>query len=253
MKKADFPGKSDLPAIDPDRKKILSAFIKSAGIKFKNLQLLNLSFTHRSVSNESGFKRNNERLEFLGDSVLGVSAASLLYEKFRDKPEGELAKIKSIVVCEDVLSNIALRLKIDSILILGKGEEISGGRKKKAILADALEALIGAIFLDSGFDQAFSFVSGFLEDEINRAIEGKNHRDYKSVLQEFAQHNFRTYPAYRLTQRSGPEHERSFMVEVIVNGVSYGPGTGRNKKSAEQEAARIALEILESPVNNFSP
>ena len=234
----------NLPAISQERKKILSNFSKTSGIKFKNPALINVSFMHRSVSNELSIKINNERLEFLGDSVLGTIAANLLYEKFMEKPEGELAKIKSVVVSEDVLSGVALQLQIDSLLILSKGEENSGGRTKKAILADALEALIGAVYLDSGFKAAFTFVSGFLKDEINKVLEDRHHRDYKSLLQELVQHLFRAYPAYKLIKRSGPEHDRIFQVEVIIHGESYGPGTGRSKKGAEQEAARMAYEIL---------
>jgi ribonuclease-3 len=127
-----------------DRKKQLAAFQKAAGIKFKKFTLLNHAFIHRSVSNETGCRINNERLEFLGDSVLGVSCATLLYEKFPEKAEGELAKIKSVTVSEDVLAAVARMLQIDTMLLLGKGEELSGGRGKKAILADTLEALIGA-------------------------------------------------------------------------------------------------------------
>jgi ribonuclease-3 len=235
-----------LPLIDADRKKVLSAFSKAAGIRFKSLELLNLSFVHRSVSNEAGLKINNERLEFLGDAVLGAVAAMFLYEKFAEKAEGELAKIKSVVVSEDILSGVARQLQIDTLLLLGKGEENSGGRTKNAILADALEALIGALYLDSGFDAAFAFVSRFLREEIGRVIEDRYHKDYKSVLQEYCQRLYRTYPSYHLVKRSGPDHDRIFWIEVTVDGQSYGPGTGRNKKSAEQEAARMAWEALKS-------
>jgi ribonuclease-3 len=229
---------------DAERKKSLAAFQKAAGIRFKSLELLNLSFTHRSVSNESGCKVNNERLEFLGDSILGAVTASLLYENFVGKSEGELARIKSVVVSEEILSGIARMLQIDSLLILGRGEELSGGRTKKAILADALEALIGALYLDSGYKAAFAFVSGFMEPEITRAREGDYHRDYKSLLQELSQRLDRSYPVYRVVKRSGPEHERYFWVEVEVKGQVFGPAMGRNKKGAEQEAAKLAWEAL---------
>ena len=209
---------ASFPALEPDRKKVLASFLKIAGIKFKCLELLNLSFMHRSVSNESNNKINNERLEFLGDAVLGMAAANLLYQNLGDKSEGDLAKIKSVVVSEDVLSAVALELRIDSLLILGRGEELSGGRTKKAILADALEALIGAIYLDSGYTNAFTFVSRFLSIEIERVLENRHFQDYKSLLQERCQKLFRNYPSYRLVKRSGPEHARVFWVEVLVNG-----------------------------------
>jgi ribonuclease-3 len=230
--------------ISPERKKQLAAFQKTAGFRFRSLELLNLSFMHRSVSNESGGKANNERLEFLGDSILGAVCATLLYQKYPEKSEGELAKIKSVAVSEGVLSAIALELQIDTMLLLGKGENLSGGRAKKAILADALEALIGALYLDSGYRAAFTFVSRCLAPEINRVTDSGYHRDYKSLLQELCQRQFRVYPEYRMVKRSGPEHERMFWMEVNVDGNVFGPGMGRNKKSAEQEAAKMAYEAL---------
>ena len=205
---------------------------------------MDLAFVHRSASNESQHKSNNERLEFLGDAILGAVAANLLYQTLEDRPEGDLAKIKSVVVSEDVLSGVARELQIDNLLILGRGEELSGGRSKNAILADALEALIGAIYLDSGYKSAFAFVSGFISAEIERVLENRHVQDYKSLLQEFCQHLYKNYPDYRLVKRSGPEHSRIFWVEVMVNGKAYGPAIGRNKKSAEREAAKIAYEAL---------
>ncbi|MDL2229813.1 ribonuclease III [Treponema sp. OttesenSCG-928-L16] len=233
-----------LPELSSGRKKELAAFQKSAMIRFKSFELLNLSFMHRSVSNESGNKQNNERLEFLGDAILGALTAALLYETLEDKSEGDLAKIKSVVVSEDILSGIARELQIDSLLILGKGEELSGGRKKKAILADALEALIGAYYLDSGYKAVFAFMSPLIRREIERVRRQKHQLDYKSLLQELCQQLYKKYPSYTLIKKTGPEHERLFWMEVSVNGKSYGPGMGKNKKSAEQEAARIAYEDL---------
>jgi ribonuclease-3 len=235
------------------------AFQKAAGIKFKNLELLNLAFVHRSVSNEAGgaagmglpfgkclpgLKCNNERLEFLGDSILGAITATLLYSDFSDKSEGNLAKIKAMVVSEEALSGIARELQIDNLLLLGKGEDRSGGRGKKTILADAFEALIGALYLDSGYKAASSFVSPHIRAEIRRMLEKNYYRDYKSLLQELCQHEFHSYPQYRMAKRSGPEHERFFWMEVSVGGKVFGPGMGRNKKSAEQEAAKMAFEAL---------
>jgi ribonuclease-3 len=233
------------PVLDSGRKKTLAEFQKTAGIRFKSIELLNLSFVHRSVSNESNCKRNNERLEFLGDAVLAAATAALLYEKLPERAEGDLSRIKSVVVSEDILSMVARVLRIDGMLLLGRGEELSGGRTKKTILADALEALIGALYLDSGFRAAFAFVSRYIGPEIDRAAGENYHRDYKSLLQELSQRLYRVYPEYRLVKQAGPEHERLFWMEVTVNGRIFGPGTGRNKKSAEQEAARLAYEALE--------
>ena len=236
--------KDDIPRVSDERKKELTAFQKSLLVKFKNLALLNLSLMHRSLANESGLKVNNERLEFLGDSVLGAITATLLYEKLEGKNEGALAKIKSVVVSEDILSGIAREVQLDKYLLLGKGEDISGGRGKKTILADALEALIGAYYLDSGYDSTFALVRRFIVPEIDRVLDNRHHKDYKSLLQEFSQRLTKTYPVYRLLKRLGPEHERFFWVEVEVNGKSFGPGTGKNKKSAEQAAAKMAYEYL---------
>jgi len=233
-----------LPKLTPERKKVLAAFLKGAGLKFKRLELLNLSLMHRSVSNESDFKYNNERLEFLGDAILGAVSAHLLYENLEGRPEGDLAKVKSVVVSEDVLSEVARELGIDTILVLGRGEELSGGRTKNAILADALEALVGSIYLDSGFNNAFAFVSRFMRAEIDRVLENRHHLDYKSLLQEFCQRQYKNYPEYRLLKRSGPDHSRIFWIEVSVNGEVFGPATGKNKKSAEREAAKLAYEAL---------
>jgi len=199
---------------------------------------------HRSVSNESAVKVNNERLEFLGDSILGAVCATLLYQCFKEKSEGDLAKIKAVVVSEDILSDIALKLKIDEMLLLGKGEELSGGRTKKAILADAMEALIGALYLDSGYKTVFDFVSRCIEPEISKATGTNYHKDYKSLLQEYCQHQYKCYPEYIMAKRTGPEHDRTFWMEVRIGETIYGTGKGRNKKSAEQEAAKIAWEEL---------
>jgi ribonuclease-3 len=230
----------------PERKKELTAFLKAAGLRFRSLGLLDLSFTHRSVSNESPRWGNNERLEFLGDAILGAVCATVLYRDFGEKSEGELAKIKSVVVSEDILSSLARELQIDKLLILGRGEDLSGGRGKNAILADALEALIAALYLDSGFPAAFSFVERCLRPEIDRVIGKNYHEDCKSLLQELSQRHFKVYPQYRLVNRSGPDHQRLFRMEVQVKDRVFGPGTGRSKKAAEQEAAQIALEQLKA-------
>lgn len=233
-----------LPELGPDRKKVLTAFMKFAGIRFKSLGLLNLSFMHRSVSNETNSKINNERLEFLGDAILGAVTADLLYKNLSGRPEGDLARIKSVVVSEDILSGVARELQLDTLLILGRGEEMSGGRTKKALLADALEALIGALYLDSGYKSAYAFVSRFISAEIEQVLENRHFQDYKSLLQEFCQRLYKKYPEYLLVKRSGPEHSRVFWVEVSVNGEIFGPATGKSKKNAEREAAKMACEAL---------
>ena len=246
LSRADLnPVKKPDMVVEPARKKQLAAFQKTAGFRFKSLALLNLSFIHRSASNETGQRLNNERLEFLGDAILGASCATLLYQKYPDKPEGELAKIKSVMVSEEVLSTVAKALQIDTMLLLGKGEDLSGGRGKKAILADTLEALIGALYLDCGYKEAFDFVSRYFISEIDHITKNDFHRDYKSLLQEWCQQNYHAYPHYNLVKRSGPDHDQIYWIEVNVDGTVYGPGKGRNKKSAEQEAAHMAWQALE--------
>ncbi|MCL2721048.1 MAG: ribonuclease III [Treponema sp.] len=232
------PSKNNILSLE--RKNELAAFQKAAGFKFRNLSLLNQSFMHRSVSNETGNKANNERLEFLGDSILGAVCATLLYQSYHDKSEGELAKIKAVVVSEEVLSQIALDLKIDKMLLLGKGEQMSGGRTKKTILADAMEAVIGALYIDSGYKCVFDFVSRCIKPQINKVTGDDFHKDYKSILQEFCQQQFKCYPEYNMVKRTGPEHERTFWIEVCIGKTVYGTGKGRNKKSAEQDAAKMA-------------
>ena len=164
-----------------ERKKQLSDFCNRVGISFKNYELLDQAFHHRSLTNEQRGVKNNERLEFLGDSVLGMVTASYLYKNL-DNPEGDLAKIKSAVVSEKALAPIALNFKIDSILVLGHGEEISGGRQKPAILADCMEAIIGALYLDSGYKAAESYVLSFIIPAVNEILS-QGLKDYKTQLQ----------------------------------------------------------------------
>jgi ribonuclease-3 len=228
-----------------ERRAQLSEFQKKADIRFRSLELLNLSFTHRSCGNEDPSKsQNNERLEFLGDAVLGLVAASSLYGIPGERSEGELARVKSYVVSEDLLSELAKGLGLDLLLLLGKGEEQSGGRAKKAILADAMEALIGAYYLDSGFDAAFRFVRGLLSPEIDKVLQNRHRKDYKTMLQEYAQKYHKSYPLYRLVKRAGPDHDRTFWVTCEVAGGEYGPHSGKNKKEAEQSAAQAAYDAI---------
>ena len=233
------------PAVSlrPERKKELQLFERHAGIRFRELEFLNQAFTHRSFANEVGeTAENNERLEFLGDSVLGLAVSEYLYETLPDQPEGELARIKSFVVSEASLSEISRKLRVDNYILIGRGEEYSGGRSKKAILADCLEAIIGAYYLDSGFMPSRQFVREMLVPEINKVLEDRHAKDYKTLLQEYVQKRMKTYPKYKVVQKTGPDHDRTFWIEVHVGDRSFGAGKGKNKKEAEQEAARIAYE-----------
>ncbi|MCR5080612.1 MAG: ribonuclease III [Treponema sp.] len=233
--------------ISKERKGQLLEFCGNLKIRFKNLEILDLAFHHKSFSNENpGVKvYNNERLEFLGDSVLGLATAAFLYEDMDTEREGELAKIKASVVSEKSLAPIALKkMHIDRYLVLGKGEENSGGRKKAAILADAVEAVIGALYIDSGYEAAEKLVKELIVPEIRKAQSDEGDKDFKTILQELCQKKLSVCPTYSLVKTTGPDHDRTFFVLVKVGNVYYGPAEGKNKKTAEQNAAKIALEVL---------
>ena len=236
------------PAISSDRERELLVFIRESHIIISNLELLNLAFTHRSYANEtSEMVDNNERLEFLGDSVLGMCVADWLFRNLPAKAEGDFSKIKSVVVSEDSLAMIARKLHVDKYLLIGKGEENTGGRDKKALLADCMEALFAACYLDSGFEAAKSFVMRYLEQQIRAVLDDDYHRDYKTSLQEYMQKRWRKVPSYTLVKKPGPEHDYTFFVEVDVNGKVFGPASGVNKKQAEQMAAKLAYDQLVKP------
>jgi len=243
--KKNIPVKT--PSVSSKRRSELRLFEKQAGIRFKRVDLLNLAFIHRSYSNEYSQKiENNEKLEFLGDSVLGMVTADYLFNNLPDKVEGFLAKVKSFVVSEDSLASIAHSIHVDKYILIGKGEENSGGRKKKAILADCMEAIIGAYYLDTGYREVSKFVLRYLVPEINKVLENRHKKDYKTMLQEFVQKKYHIYPKYSLVKKSGPDHDKTFWMEVTVNGKTFGPGEGKNKKEAEQQAAEEAFAYLAS-------
>ncbi|MCX7025370.1 MAG: ribonuclease III [Spirochaetes bacterium] len=230
--------------MDRPRRELLTVFQKKLGARFKSVELLNLALTHRSLSSESNQPPNNEKLEFLGDAVLGVIVASLLFSSLGDKAEGDLARIKSFVVSEDTLSELSLALGVDAVLNMGKGEEMSGGRGKRAILADAMEAIIGALYVDQGIRKAESFVRRLVMPEIDKVLANRHRKDYKTILQDFAQKYYRTYPAYAIVGREGPDHDRTFHITCRIAGKEYGPASGHSKKEAEREAAGMAYESI---------
>ncbi len=232
--------------ISSERKKQLQNFCRNAGLRFSHLELLNLAFHHCSYSNENHSEKyfNNERLEFLGDSVLGLATADFLYSDMSsDHEEGDLAKIKSVVVSEKYLAPVALRLGIDKMLVLGHGEEMSGGREKPAILADCMEAVIGACYLDSGYETARKFVQSFIIPEV-REVQRYGGKDFKTLLQELYQKKAKSCPVYELVSKTGPDHDQIFSVAVHLGSVTYGPASGKSKKEAEQSAAEIAYRML---------
>lgn len=216
------------------------------GIPFHNRDLLQQAMVHRSHLNEnpSSSLSSNERLEFLGDAVLGLVVAEELYRRFPDMPEGKLTRLRAALVCQDGLFKLAERMKLGDFLLLGHGEDDSGGRAKPTNLARALEALIGAICLDQSLDRARSFILGLMGEEINEQYRCAP-ADCKSQLQEYLHARKRTAPAYRVVETSGPDHDKVFTVNVLEGGEVIGTGSGRTKKAAEAGAAQEALEKLQ--------
>lgn len=198
---------------------------------------------HRSWCAEHAGNRSNERLEFLGDAVLGLVVTDYVFRTYPDLPEGELAKVRASVVSAAALAEVAAELDVGDALLLGKGEDASGGREKPSILADAMEAIIGAVYLDGGWSAADELVMRLLGDRITDAAAGPGGQDYKTRLQELAARTFESLPAYEVVDE-GPDHAKQFFASVEVAGATYGQGEGRSKKQAEQAAARVAWEAL---------
>jgi len=218
-----------------------------SGTPFNDEVLLKQTFVHSSYLNENPdfALPSNERLEFLGDAVLDFVAAEELYREFPELPEGELTAIRATLVCRQTLAKVALSLKLGDLLLLGRGEEISGGRKKESNLANSIEALIGAIYLDQGLARAKEFILRQLEPNIKKIEQGELVPNYKALLQEFTQSQNHSSPTYHLMRAAGPDHDRQFAVSVLVEGKALGQGTGRNKKTAEIEAAKSAWTKLQ--------
>ena len=223
----------------------MTALEERLGYSFRNRALLETALTHSSYANEnraSGIVCN-ERLEFLGDSGLGVTVADFLYRHFPDMPEGRMTRLRAELVCEQSLHRVALELHLGDYLRLGKGEEHNGGRKRASILSDAVEAVIAAMYLDAGMETAAGFIQRCLLDDV-RAIETPTFTDYKTSLQELVQRHSGQVLSYELVGEEGPDHAKTFRVQVCLNGDPIGRGTGRTKKEAEQTAAANALEAL---------
>ena len=214
------------------------------GYRFRNIQLLQNALTHSSYANERWHNGllSNERLEFLGDSVLGMLVAEYLFRSFPDRPEGELTRMRADMVCEKTLAAAANHIGLGEHLLLGHGEELFGGRNRDSILADAMESVIAASFLDGGLDAALKIVQQFILVEV--PVTKLHNADYKTALQELVQQKKNQVLSYTLVGQSGPDHDKQFEVTVSLNGVVVGSGVGRSKKRAEQDAARTAIEKL---------
>lgn len=225
------------------RKNELKEFLKKVKIKVQNYELLSFALTHKSYVNEN-YKNNNnnEKLEFLGDSVLGLVITDYLFKTYIDLVEGDLARIKSSVVSEKSLHKIALSINLNKYLLIGKGEELTGGREKKAILADSFEAFLGAVYLDMKYPKVEKLILQLFKREIDLVVNNEQGLDYKTLLQEFAQKKFKQCPEYSLLRETGPEHNKIFYMSVSINNKIIAKGSGRSKKDAEKSAAKIAYD-----------
>lgn len=218
---------------------------KKIGYKFKNPELLLNALTHSSYANENrGRISDNERLEFLGDAVLGLVIADYLYRLFEEHKEGDLTKIRASIVSEEPLSLIARDIGLGQFLLLGKGEANTGGRDRDSVLADAVEAVIGAVYLEAGINQAKELIIGLFSFLMEKSFQGKGFQDYKTNLQEMLQAKGEEEIVYRVIKESGPDHNKEFVVEVLCGRRVIGRGKGKSKKEAEQRAAKEALEKI---------
>jgi ribonuclease-3 len=231
-------------ALEPERAEQLRSLEARLDVRFRDLSLLNLALTHGSYAHEGGTDRAGtyERLEFLGDAVLNLVVSDHLYRRFPDRSEGDLARLRARLVNEPTLADIARSLELGSYILLGRGEERGGGRERASMLADVLEAVVGAVYLDSGYGVAHAVVSRWYAERLEGLEEAPG--DFKSQLQEFVQQKDRRLPRYRITATEGPDHAKAFVAVVEVGGRVLGEGRGRTKKDAEQAAAAEALARL---------
>lgn len=220
----------------------ISKFEEIIDYRFENKNYILEALTHSSYSNENKNYKFNERLEFLGDSVLSIIVSDYLFKTEKNLPEGELTKLRANIVCEESLSEVASKIKLGEYLLLGKGEEATGGRERISILADALEAVIAAIYLDGGIENSRKFIFKYMDEIIEDSIKGKIFRDYKTYLQEVLQSRGEQNIWYKLIEEKGPDHNKRFVMEVGINDEVLGVGEGKSKKDAEQVAAKAALK-----------
>lgn len=230
-----------------DRRASLRQLEDALSYRFHDIDLLDNALIHRSFVHENPHMglQNNERLEFLGDAVLQLSISLLLMEVCKNFTEGQLSKLRASLVNEQVLSEIAMRFALGNYLLLGRGEELSLGRRKSSILADTFEAVMAAVFLDGSFDETHRLVRNIFDPLIGGETKGSSFRDYKTTLQELSLRKYREAPRYALVAEHGPEHNRTFEMKLSISQFLTTTGKGRSKKEAEQKAAKLALEIID--------
>jgi len=233
----------------------LKNFQQTLGYRFNKIDLLDNALIHRSFVNENPALscKDNERLEFLGDAVIGLCLSDLLVRKFPDYAEGQLSKLRAYVVNEQSLAGLARKLNIGDYLLLGRGEESSGGRTKASILSNAFEAVAAAIYLDCGFEKTYKLLENIFEPMVEEGIKSVIYKDYKTALQEICQNRFKETPRYALVNETGPDHDKVFEISLTIAGMITTTGTGKSKKEAEQRAARRALEEFSKLQDTSSP
>jgi ribonuclease-3 len=233
--------------MDPARRKALGELEKSLHVRFRRLGLLDQALSHSSFVNELPEQRHAhyEKLEFLGDAVLELVVSHELFDNYPMYYEGQLTKLRAAVVSKTTLAKVAKKIGIGPYIRLGKGEELGGGRKRNSLLADAMEAVIGAIYLDGGLKSARKFIMRHFGEEIDHLDHDQHKMDYKSILQEITQSRFQALPKYSVQSESGPPHERTYEVLLTIEDEPYATGRGRNKKEAQQKAACEALKKLQ--------
>lgn len=222
----------------------LSDIQERIAYQFSNIALLERALTHKSYANEYRVSYHNERMEFLGDAVLNLAVSEYLMRACPDSTEGDMSKLRAAVVSEPALSAVARTIGLGDYMLLGRGEEQTGGRDKDSLLANCLEALIASIYLDTGKEAAAAFVVRFFEDMIKRTCTSRGALDNKTELQELCQERIKQLPEYKIVSETGPDHQKQFAVEVWIKGILSGRGIGRSKKEAEQRAAKEALKKL---------
>ncbi len=221
----------------------MTEFEKKIGYEFKDKNLIKRALTHSSYANERKIN-DNERLEFLGDSVLGMITGEYLFKSLKNRHEGSLTKLRASLVCEQSLFDISKKIELSKYILLGHGEEMSGGRERPSVISDAFEAVLAAIYLDAGLDFAREWLLNLMSDAFTDALSGNRNRDYKTELQEYVQRERLGRVNYRVVAESGPDHNKCFEIEAVLDGKVIGKASGSNKKDAEQSAARQAIEKL---------
>lgn len=223
----------------------LNDLIANLGIKIQNEHLVHNAFVHRSYLNESKeFEGSNERLEYLGDAVLELATSHYLYNTYPDFQEGMLTNMRAALVRTESLGETALLLGFDKLLLMSKGEEATGGRQNRSILADTFEAFLGAIYLDQGFEACVTVLDKHIFHKAAQVLEAESYKDNKSLLQEIAQSRYKATPQYNLLSETGPDHDKQFIMQVVIADQPYGQGKGKSKQTAQEDAAKNTLEMI---------